>query len=156
MMIFARLLILIGVLAAAQAAQAGQFDKFAGRWAGWGQLGLSNGNVERMKCVTTYKVAKGGNAATQNFRCTSTSYRFDAVVEYKATGGKVSGTWNERIYSIGGDVAGTYSSNTLQYIARSETFLSRVTISTKRCSQTIDIRPRDVEVKSLRVSTRRC
>lgn len=156
MAIIARVLIIFTAVVTAVPASAGQFDRFAGRWAGWGQLGLSNGSVERMKCVTTYKVKNGGAGATQNFRCNSANYRFDAVVDYTATGGKLSGTWRERIYSIGGNVVGAYTGNSLRYIARAETFLSRVKISTSRCSQAIDIRPRNVEVTSLSVSVKRC
>ena len=156
MALIARLLIILWAMASAMPASAGQFDRFAGRWAGWGQLGLSNGSVERMKCVTTYKVKNGGAGATQNFRCNSASYRFDAVVDYKASGGKLSGTWRERIYSIGGKVTGAYTRNSLRFIARSETFLSRVKISTSQCSQAIDIRPRDIEVTSISVSVKRC
>jgi hypothetical protein len=144
-------------LLVASAASAGPLDRFAGRWTGWGQLSTVSGVKEKLKCVTTYMPAKAGTAARQNFRCTSASYRLDAVVDYAVDGGQLTGTWRERIYSAGGPLQGTINGGSISMIARSETFVTRVRINASRCSQSINIEPSGgVEISEITVDLRRC
>ena len=157
MLIGLRVCLLGLFLSTAGAAWAGPFDSYAGRWAGWGQLQLTNGGSEKMKCVTTYFIKRGGNSATQNFRCASPGYRLDAVVNYTATSSGLTGDWRERIYSNGGSLRGTVSSSGMNYSFRSETFAGQVKISKSNCSQSIRIRPRGgVDISQLSVSLKRC
>ncbi len=139
------------------AVAAGPLDRFAGRWAGWGQLSTASGQREKLKCVATYFVKDGGAAAHQNFRCNSDSYRLDATVDYTAAGASLSGTWREQIYSVGGSLRGKVNGGRISMRARADNFVAAVVISSSRCTQTIRIEPSGgVEISLISVELKRC
>ena len=82
------------VLAAAPQAKAepGPFAALAGSWSGGGQVNMSDGSVDRLRCKATYSVGGGGATATLNLRCASDSYNFDLTGNVRSQGGTVSGT----------------------------------------------------------------
>ena len=153
-----RISIVIVACAITAGANAGPLDQFAGRWAGWGRLSLAGGNTEKLKCVTTYRVKSGGLSADQNFRCASAGYRFDAVVTLNVSSNKVSGEWRERIFSAGGPLSGTLKSGNMRLRLRSETFVASVDVKSRKCTQSIVIKPRggDIDIQSISVSLKRC
>ena len=145
------------VVMAVTPAMAGPFDRFNGRWAGWGKITLDNGSAQNMKCVAVYRIGKGGNSATQSFRCTSDGYRFDAKASYKSAGRKVSATWTEAIYAMQGTIAATLTASGFQGTIRSNTFAGRIKVShSGRCRQTLVVTPRQIEIRSLTVDLKRC
>jgi hypothetical protein len=101
------------VLAAAPQAKAepGPFAALAGSWSGGGQVNMSDGSVDRLRCKATYSVGGGGATATLNLRCASDSYNFDLTGNVRSQGGTVSGTWTEATRGIGGTVSGTAAPN---------------------------------------------
>ena len=145
------------VIMAVTPAMAGPFDRFNGRWAGWGRITLDNGNSQNMKCVSVYRIGKGGASASQSFRCTSDGYRFDAKANYKASGRTVSGTWTEAIYAMQGTIAAKLTASGFQGSIRSNTFAGRIKVShSGHCRQTLVVSPRQIEVRSLTVDLKRC
>ena len=137
-------------------AHGGPLDGYAGRWAGWGKITFTNGKSEDMKCVTTYSVSNAGRAALQKFRCASASYRVDSAIDYKVSGRRVTGTWRETIFSVGGPLNGRWSKDGISVGFRAETFAGRLRIATSRCRQSIAINLNAVEVKAISVSVSRC
>ena len=151
------LLLIFAVFVTTETLWAGPLDRFNGRWAGWGRITLDSGKTENMKCVAVYKIKSGGNAASQSFRCSSTSYRFDAKADYKVSGGKVSATWNEAIYNMAGNIAAKLTGTGLQGMIRATTWAGRIKIShLGRCRQTLVVTPRQLEIRSLTVDMKRC
>lgn len=147
---FAAVIVTVGT------ASAGPLDRFAGRWAGWGKLSLTNGNSEKMKCVTTYVVSGAGTKARQNLRCASPSYRIDAVVNLGVNGRRLVGNWREQIFSIGGTLKGATTKTGLRAIFRSDTLVGSLSISSGKCRQSLDIRTKGVEISGLSVDLARC
>ncbi|MEM7750478.1 MAG: hypothetical protein AAF346_19675 [Pseudomonadota bacterium] len=155
--ILGAVLLMAAIFTAAGTVMAGPLDRFNGRWAGWGRITLDSGRTENMKCVTVFRIGKGGNSAQQSFRCSSESYRFDAKANYKVAGGKVTASWNEAIYAMEGSIAAKMTGSGLQGTIRSTTFAGRIKIShSGRCRQTTVITPRGIEVRSLTVDLKRC
>jgi hypothetical protein len=83
------------------------FKDLPGRWVGDGRIGLKDGKVETVKCRATYFVSDDANKLKQNIRCASASGKIEvkSVVTHKA--GALSGTWNELIYNLGGELSGS-------------------------------------------------
>jgi hypothetical protein len=98
---------LIASVAPGFAADASPFKDLPGRWVGDGKLGLKEGKIETVKCRATYFLSDDGSELKQNIRCASASGNIEvkSVVTYKDS--KLSGSWNELIYNLGGDLSGT-------------------------------------------------
>jgi hypothetical protein len=101
------LALLLASFAPGFAADASPFKDLPGRWVGDGKIGLKEGKIEAVKCRATYFLSDDGSELKQNIRCASASGNIEvkSVVTYKDS--KLSGTWNELIYNLGGDLSGT-------------------------------------------------
>jgi len=88
------------------AADGSPFKELPGRWVGEGRLGLKDGKTEQVKCRATYFLSDSTDELKQNIRCASASGKIEvkSVVDHRE--GKLSGTWNELIYNLGGELRG--------------------------------------------------
>src|SRR5262249_9598253 len=84
-------------------------EAMAGYWSGSGSVSLTNGKIERVKCVVTYKIGDGGTQIKQSMRCASADYTINAAADLRVRGAQVTGNWEERTYSATGEVSGRYS-----------------------------------------------
>ncbi|MCK9910250.1 hypothetical protein MXD81_13985, partial [Microbacteriaceae bacterium K1510] len=82
------------------------FKELAGRWVGEGRIGMSEGKVESVKCRATYFVEGTGNQLKQNIRCASAGGKVEVKSDVVAKDGKLTGTWNELVYNLGGEMTG--------------------------------------------------
>lgn len=85
---------------------ASPFQELPGRWVGEGRLGLKNGNVETVKCRATYFLSDTGAELKQNIRCASASGKVEVKSVVSHNGDTLSGTWNELVYNLGGELTG--------------------------------------------------
>lgn len=92
--------------AAALAQDASPFKDLPGRWVGEGRVGLKDGKNEAVKCRATYFLSDDGQGLRQNIRCASASGKIEVKSEVTSNDGKLSGTWNELIYNLGGELDG--------------------------------------------------
>jgi hypothetical protein len=81
------------------------FKGLAGRWVGDGRLGLKDGKTEQVKCRATYFTDKA-DELKQNIRCASASGKIEVKSVVAHNAGKLSGSWNELIYNLGGELGG--------------------------------------------------
>ncbi|HIE69008.1 MAG TPA: hypothetical protein EYP98_01955 [Planctomycetes bacterium] len=82
------------------------FAALPGRWVGEGRVGFKEGQTETVKCRATYFVTDDGQGLRQTIRCASASGKIEVKSEVANSGGKLTGTWNEMIYNLGGELAG--------------------------------------------------
>jgi hypothetical protein len=82
------------------------FKELPGRWVGEGRIGLKDGQTEQVKCRATYFLAEGADKLKQNIRCASASGKIEVKSVVTHSGGKLSGTWNELVYNLGGNLGG--------------------------------------------------
>ncbi len=88
------------------AAPGDAFANFPGRWTGEGRLGFKDGKTEAVTCRATYFVAKVTGELTQNIRCASPSGKIEVKSKVTEAGGELTGTWNELIYNMSGELSG--------------------------------------------------
>ncbi|WP_374546442.1 hypothetical protein [Rhodoblastus sp.] len=92
--------------APAVSADPGGFFAFAGNFRGAGQVQVNDGRRERITCRATGAVGGAGRTMSQNIVCASDSYRFDIRGQMIASGGEVSGDWQEATRGVNGSIAG--------------------------------------------------
>ena len=103
----------VSLALAGQAQAQTPFNELAGNWSGGGQIRLDNGRTERLSCRAFYSPKEGGAAMGVALRCASSSYKIELRSSLRYAGGRVSGTWEERSYNVGGSVTGRASSGSL-------------------------------------------
>lgn len=89
------------------------FNALAGNWSGSGQMQLEDGRSERLSCRAYYSPKDGGASMGIALRCASQSYKIELRSSLRYAGGRVSGTWEERSFNVGGAVAGRASAGAL-------------------------------------------
>ncbi len=141
------------VFTAAQAkAESGPFSALAGSWSGGGEVNMSDGSTDRLRCRATYKIGGGGTSATLNLRCASDSYNFDLTGNVRSQGGTVSGTWTEATRGIGGTVSGSAASNGISLQVIGPTFAAGLALSVTGNKQAISISAPASDIRSASIS----
>ncbi len=127
-----------------------------GRWAGWGNIVMSSGASEQMRCIATYFVKGGGDSVRQNLRCASQGYKIDAIANLKVANGKVSGDWEERTWSKTGSVSGDVINDGFRLNIRGPDFTAAMAVNTSTCKQSISITPRGFEISKISMDLGKC
>jgi hypothetical protein len=112
----------------------------AGVWSGGGTVTLDDGSTERIRCRATYAVGSGGNGLNQSLTCASDSYRFNLSSNVVASGGSLSGTWNESSRNINGSLEGRGSNGNFQVVASAPGFSANISLRTTGNRQSVVIR----------------
>jgi hypothetical protein len=134
------------------AAKGDTIDSLAGRWTGTGLVTWKNGRQEPYTCVVTYYLTEGGMAVKQLLKCQdnrgNSETKLDLRTAMKVSGTTLTGRWEDRLYSLEGDVNGKVTSNGFEADASHPLFKARLEIAmTTACKQSVTIRPsRDIEV----------
>lgn len=92
--------------AAAPAFAAGPFANFPGEWSGVGDVTMSDGSRDKIKCKASYSVGPSGQALNINVNCASDSYRVNIISNVVAQGNNFTGTWRETTRQVDGEVSG--------------------------------------------------
>lgn len=92
-----------------QAEAANPFDLLQGSWRGSGQIRLSDGRAERLKCNAYY--TGGGSQLGMAIRCQSESSNVEIRSKLSQSGGRITGTWEERTFNAEGTARGQASGN---------------------------------------------
>lgn len=139
----------------ASSAIASSLTDLPGKWSGWGQIQLANGNIERVKCIAEYAV-KGGTSVQQNLRCASQSYKIDATAKLNVANGEVSGDWEEKSYQAIGSVAGKAKGGNFDLSIQGLVFSASMAVATNGCKQSINITPQGFDVSKISIGLGRC
>lgn len=100
------------------------FAKFGGNWTGIGDIYLSNGTKERIRCRGGFTAADEFNIVSLKveLRCAGDAYKFELVSELNYSGGAISGTWSENSRGVNGSVSGKIDGDNIVATAESQTF----------------------------------
>lgn len=142
-------------LLSAPAGADGTWSLLEGRWSGVGTIALENGATENLKCQATYLVEAAGHVA-QRLTCVSASYRIDGNADLIFEGERLSGTWGESSYAVGGGLAGTAAGGRIAFRLDAPTFAGNARIEVQRCRQTIRVSLDGTIIKSIDAGLRRC
>lgn len=127
-----------------------------GYWSGRGTIHTTSGEKEALKCKATYFLDKNGVDLKQNLRCASESYSIKARSRYHTDGKEITGNWIEETFEIKGNVTGQSKGNKMELSVRGQHVNAEMSITVKRCSQTISIYPKDAPIKLIEMSFGRC
>src|SRR5262245_57508661 len=96
--------ILLGQSLSTEADSSNPFDTLLGTWRGSGQVQLSQGKTERLKCNAYY--TGGGSQLGMAIRCQSESSNVEIRSKLSQSGGRITGTWEERTFNAQGNASG--------------------------------------------------
>jgi hypothetical protein len=132
----------------------GPFAGLGGRWAGSGQVRLEAGQTEALRCTASYVPRGGGSALGLSLRCASASNRIELRASLSARGSRVSGSWEERSFNAGGDIAGLASGGSLR-LRFSGSISGSMLVTTAGSSQSISVRTDNSALRGVSVRLRR-
>ena len=141
------------LLAPVAAADAGTpFDTLLGSWRGSGQIELDQGRRERLKCNAYY--TGGGSQLRMAILCQSESSNVQIRSALSESGGRISGTWEERTYNAQGNASGQASNGKISLsISGGVTGTMIVTFTSSR--QSVAISTQGVALKSVSIDLTR-
>jgi hypothetical protein len=135
-------------------AESGAFTGFAGSWAGGGTITIADSGTERIRCRGTNTVEANGNALRQVLRCASDSYKFELTSNVTASGGNVSGSWNEATRNVNGTVEGTIANGQVSALVTANGYAATFSMTSRGNRQTVNISSKG-EVRGVNVSLSR-
>jgi hypothetical protein len=116
------------------------FKDLPGRWVGEGRLGLKEGKTEKVQCRATYFVNPAGNELKQYIRCASASGKIEVKSLVNASkAGKLTGTWNELVYNLGGEMIGEVTERGLRIIVRAGDLTANMDVIVMNDRQIVEI-----------------
>lgn len=115
------------------------FSALTGTWSGGGQVRLTGGQSESIRCRAYYSQKSGGSAVGLALRCASTSHKIDMRANLEAKGDSVSGTWEERTFNAVGNVAGKATPTRMNLAISGGGLSGSLSITTSGGSQSIRI-----------------
>jgi len=135
-----------------QAATSNPFDILLGSWRGSGQIVLSDGKAERLKCNAYY--TGGGSQLGMAIRCQSENSNVDIRSKLSQSGGRISGTWEERTFNAEGSASGQATSDKISLqISGGVTGTMQVSYSGSR--QSVAIATQGIALKSVTIDLSR-
>ncbi len=88
----------------------------AGTWNGSGQIRTGDGRTEKLSCRAFYTARDSGSGLGVALRCASQSYKIELRSSIRVAAGRVSGSWEERSFNLGGTVTGSASAGALSLL----------------------------------------
>jgi hypothetical protein len=137
---------------APQAGAAGPFDTLLGSWRGNGQIRLTDGKTERLKCNAYY--TGGGSQLGMAIRCQSESSNVEIRSKLSQSGSRISGTWEERTFNASGTASGQASSSRIS-LQISGGVTGTMNVSYSGSHQSVAISTQGIALKSVTIDLSR-
>jgi hypothetical protein len=131
------------------AAEDSPFKDLPGRWVGEGRLGLKDGKTEQVKCRATYFLSPDAKELKQNIRCASASGKIEVKSDVAYAAGKLSGTWNELIYNLGGELDGEATPAGFRISVRGSGLTANMEVIVREGKQIVEIQFFDSALRGL-------
>lgn len=134
------------------ASAANPFDVLLGSWRGSGQIRLTDGRAERLKCNAYY--TGGGMQLGMAIRCQSESSNVEIRSKLSQSGNRITGTWEERTFNAEGTAQGQASASKISLqITGGVTGTMQVSYSGSR--QSVAISTQGIALKSVTIDLTR-
>lgn len=133
---------------------ASPFETLAGSWSGSGTAMFQSGSKERLSCNGYYRTGEAGTTLNLAIRCASTANKIEFRGRMAASGGKISGTWEERSYHATGSLSGTVAPGSLR-ASFSGAITGSLIVSFSRNSQTVTVATSGTALDGVSLSMRR-
>jgi len=125
--------------APASAVDVSPLEPLTGRWVGEGRLGVKGNPTEQVKCRVTYVYVQDGDQLKQNIRCASAGGHVEVHSVVSHVAGKLTGTWQEVVRNMSGDLAGTVTPRGFKVAVRGESLTANMDIILVKGKQVIEI-----------------
>ncbi len=129
--------------------KAAPFKELPGRWVGEGRIGMAEGKTESVKCRATYFVNASGDELKQNIRCASAGGKVEVKSNVIAKDGRLSGTWNELVYNLGGDMTGEVTQRGFRIVVRGGDLTANMDVIVMNDRQIVEIQFFNSSVRGL-------
>jgi len=133
-------------------ADAGLFDTLLGSWRGSGQIELSQGKTERLKCNAYY--TGGGSQLGMAIRCQSESSNVEIRSKLSQSGGRITGTWEERTFNAEGNASGQATNGKIT-LSISGSVIGSMQVSYSASRQSVSISTQNIALKSVSIDLTR-
>ena len=142
-----------GVATVPVPAAAGTLSGLVGSWRGAGTATFDGGSREKLRCNGYYKGVDSNFSMV--IRCASRSgAKIELRGRLKESGGRVSGSWEERTYNATGSVTGSASPGKLKLGIRGA-INGSLSMSYSSASQSVSISTTGTTLRTVRISMRR-
>jgi hypothetical protein len=128
------------------------FAELNGAWTGAGQIRLEGGKTERVTCKAYYTPKDAGAAIGIALRCASTSYSIDLRSNLESVNGRVTGSWEERIFNATGNVTGRASNGNVSVAISGGGLSGSMSVSFGGTSQQVSITTSGTALKGVSIS----
>jgi hypothetical protein len=128
-----------GSPAPASAVDVSPLESLAGRWVGEGRLGVKGNPTEQVKCRVTYVHVQAGDQLKQNIRCASAGGNVEVHSVVSHVAGNLTGTWQEVVRNMSGDLTGTVTRRGFKVNVRGESLNANMDIILVNSKQVIEI-----------------
>ena len=145
-------LCLLAPFKSSQAADSNPFDTLLGSWRGNGQIVLSEGKTERLKCNAYY--TGGGSQLRMAILCQSESSNVQIRSALSQSGGRITGTWEERTFNAEGNASGQASSGKIS-LAITGGVTGTMLVSYSSSRQSVAISTQGIALKSVTIDLSR-
>ena len=143
-------------IAAPRAETNSAFSQLNGSWSGSGQMRLEGGRTENLRCRASYIDRNSGSSLGISLRCASASSKVDLRANLKASAGtRVSGQWEEREFSTGGNASGTASGNHVSLAISGDVLTGSMSVTTNGARQSVSITTHNVSLKGIQIALAR-
>jgi hypothetical protein len=87
-------------------ASSGTFRALEGVWRGAGKILLTDGQSQSIRCRAYYRVDESGSELGFAIRCAAPDNRIELRAKISDSGGRLSGSWEERTFNATGAIQG--------------------------------------------------
>jgi hypothetical protein len=144
-------IVLSAPLPASQAAPS-PFDVLLGSWGGSGQITMTVGRKERLKCNAYY--TGGGTQLGMAIRCQSESSNVEIRSKLSQSNGRITGTWEERTFNASGNAVGQASGDRIS-LQISGGVSGTMSVSYTSSRQSVSITTQNIALKSVSIDLTR-
>ncbi len=128
------------------------FNVLLGSWGGTGNYKLRDGTTERMKCNAYY--TGGGSRLGMAIRCSSPNNKIEIRSKLTQSGGRITGSWEERTYNAEGSATGRATGNKLT-LQISGAVTGTMSVTYTRTRQSVSISMEGTPLSSVNVTLSR-
>lgn len=125
--------------APASAVDVSPLESLVGRWVGEGRLGVKGNPTEQVKCRVTYAYVQAGDLLKQSIRCASAGGNVEVHSTISHVAGKLTGTWQELVRNMSGDLVGTVTPRGFKVHVRGESLTANMDIILVKAKQVVEI-----------------
>jgi hypothetical protein len=130
-------------------------EEFSGYWTGNGEVTMTNGAIEQLKCVATYRSIS--QQIRQQLRCASQAYSISSTADLTVAGEAVKGTWEEKTYAANGEINGRVTpEGGMSLSIKGANFTAEMLVAHTACKQAIDITPTGADVSKIKMQLGKC